>query len=138
MKMVAIKPDQVATAWPHLNTGMEKMLKFSLNLHNGDSIRDRCISGDWLLFCMFDEGEPVVSIVADIREGDGCRVFDVGFCWGSRVDEWIDEIYHSFEQVARECGCGAIAFNGRPGWRKLAREFGFEMRTMVFTKELTA
>lgn len=136
--MAAISPDQVASVWPTLNTGMDKMLKYSLHLHNADSIRERCMSGDWLLFCMYQGPEPVVSIVADIRQGDGCRVFEVGFCWGSRIDEWIDEVYQSFERVARECGCGAIAFNGRPGWRKLGRQFGFEMKTMIFTKELTA
>ena len=139
MMFTAIKADQVAQAWPLLSMdGMDKMLKYGCGIHSSDSIRDRCICGDWMLFVMFVEGQPVANIVAEIRQGPEQRILDVGFCWGGGVDEWIDEVYESFAQIARECGCSTIAFSGRPGWSRLAKRIGFEVQQMIFTKQVTA
>lgn len=136
MNMIAIPAHQVEWLWPDICSGMERLFKQSLGLFNAEDIRDNCAKGQWLLFCMFEDGEPVVSIVVEIREGEQ-RVFDVGFCWGTRLDDWIDDVYSNFVRIARECGCDAIAFKGRPGWRKLAQNFGFTINSMTYVKGLT-
>lgn len=135
MRFTAIPQGQVQHIWPRINGGMDKLFKESLGLMNADDILNNCADGKWLLFCMYEEGEPVVSLVCEIREGD-VRIFDVGFCWGTRMEEWINQVYESFETIARQCGCEYIAFKGRPGWRKLAHNFGFSVSSMSYVKAL--
>ena len=101
MDLIALTPMQVQGLWDKLNPGMGKLFKQSLGLWTADDILNNCMSGKWLLFSMFEDDEPVVNLVVEIREGEQ-RIFDIGFCWGARVDEWIDEVYNSFEQIARE------------------------------------
>lgn len=136
MNFIALKPDQIQARWGDLSQGMEKLFKQTLGLWGPDDILNNCCSGKWLLFSMFEDDKPVVSLVVEIREGEQ-RVFDVGFCWGTRLDEWIDEVYNSFEVIARQCDCDVIAFNGRPGWKYLARHFGFKVNSMTYIKGLT-
>jgi hypothetical protein len=135
VKFPAVPKEAIAQAWPELSDGIDGLLKINLGTNTKGQIFDKCTSGEWLMFAMYQDGEPVVVLVADIRHGDEL-IFNVGYCWGSRLDHWIDEVYNSFETIARQAGCKTIAFNGRMGWRKLARQYGFRVNTMIFVKEL--
>ena len=135
MKLVAIKPELVPDIWPLLDNGMDRLMKDSLLISEQD-ILEYCASGEWLLFCVFDKGEPVVSIVCTLRLGVK-RVFDVFFCWGAQVDAWIDDVYAGVARIARELNCDVVVFNGRRGWSRMAKDFGFKVNSMIYVKELT-
>ena len=132
MKMVAISPNCIDKAWPELSTGIDEVLKLGLIGLTEQDVFENVRDGQWLMFTVFDEGQPVVSLVAVIRG----KLFDVGLCWGSRVNEWIKDVHQMFEVVGRELGCEMIAFNGRPGWRKLAKERGFKVKTVTYMKDI--
>jgi hypothetical protein len=135
MNFIAVPKEAIAQAWPALSDGIDGLLKINLGTNTREQIYDKCIAGDWLMFAMYEQGEPVVVLVAHVQQGDEL-IFNVGYCWGSQVDHWIDEVYNSFETIAKQAGCKTISFNGRLGWRKLARQYGFKVNTMIYVKEL--
>ena len=135
MRVQAISPTALELAWPALSQGIDRVLKLSPVNQTAEQVRHKVESGEWMMFAVFDEGEPVVTLCAVIREG-ATRIFEVGLCWGSRVDEWITGIYQMFEVVARECGCSKMAFNGRAGWSKLAKQHGFTVNSVIYIREL--
>jgi hypothetical protein len=135
INFLAVPKYVIADNWPALSDGIEGLQKINLGTDTKAKIYKRCQAGDWLMFAMYEEGRPVVVLIADIQQGDS-PIFNVGYCWGQRLDEWIDEVYNSFETIAHQLGCRTIAFNGRPGWRKLAKQYGFRVNTIVFVKEL--
>jgi hypothetical protein len=135
MNFIAVPPDAIEMAWPELSKGIEGLLKINLGTDTKGKVYRECTEGRALMFAMYEAGEPVVVIVADITQGDEL-IFNVQYCWGTRVDDWIDEVYNAFEIIAKQAGCGTIVFNGRLGWRKLARQYGFRVNTMIYVKEL--
>lgn len=133
LAIIAIKPDQVPACWGNLRAGVDDCLAHSLGLHSEAELYENLLSGEWLLFVAMFEGEPLASVVASIRQGD-CKIFDVGYCWGGQVEKWIEPIYQAFETIGQQLGCGQMAFNGRPGWRMMAKSMGFSINSMTWVK----
>jgi len=136
LEFCAVTPFHVEQIWPQVRPGIAKVLKHGLGLHTEQSTYEKIMSGEWMMFCVFEDGEPVVTIVASFRQGSEGSIFDVGMCWGTRVKEWISDVCAAFEQVAQECGCKYLAFNGRPGWTRMARAHHFKVNSMTFLKEV--
>lgn len=138
MILTAISPEALPGCWDMLRQGVDKVLKFSMGLTTEQDIYNRCLKGDWLLFSVFDTGQPVVTLVAEIRQRrDETRLLDVYFCWGGQVDEWIDLVSDAMDRIAKETGCSHVAFNGRAGWSKMAKRLGYEVNSMIFKKAVT-
>jgi hypothetical protein len=138
MMLVAISPEALPGCWDELRQGVEKVLKFSMGLTTEQDIYERVLAGDWIMFAVYSEGAPVVVLVAEIRQRrDETRLLDVYFCWGGRVDEWIDLVSSAMDTIAAETGCAHIAFNGRAGWHKMAKRLGYEVNSMIFKKVVT-
>jgi hypothetical protein len=135
MNFIAVPREAIAQAWPALSDGIDGLLKINLGTDTKGKIYRECLSGEALMFAMYEDGEPVVVLVATLTQGDDL-IFNVQYCWGSRVNDWIDEVYNSFETIAKQAGCKTILFNGRLGWRKLARQYGFRINTMIYVNEL--
>jgi hypothetical protein len=136
LEFVAIPPEGIQASWPVLRPGVADVLKLSMGIVTEADLLKNCTSGKWLLFAVFDDDSPVVVLVADIKQGDA-PLFDVGFCWGNRLDEWISSVCAAFEVVAAQCGCAHLVFKGRPGWSRLAKNHGFKVNAISYTKELT-
>jgi hypothetical protein len=133
MNIIAIHPDDLAAWWPRLSPGVERCLKWGLGIQTERSLYERIGDGEFMLFAAMQDDEPLAAVVACIRQGD-VKIFDVGYCWGTQVDEWIEPIYQAFETIGQQLGCEQMAFNGRPGWRKLARNMGFSINSMTYVK----
>lgn len=138
MMLIAVSPAALPGCWDELRKGVDKVLKFSLGLASEQGIYDKVLAGDWLMFSVYEDGTPVVTLVTEIRgRNDGTRLLDVYFCWGGQVDDWIDLVNEAFERIARETGCDHIAFNGRAGWSRMAKRLGYEVNSMIFKKAVT-
>jgi hypothetical protein len=135
MNIIAISPADLPHWWPRLREGADKCLKWGMGLQTEASLYGGIEAGDFLLFVAMDGDEPVATVVGAIRQGDDL-IFDVGYCWGTRVDDWIVEVYSAFELIGQQLGCKHMAFNGRPGWRKLARTMGFSINSMTYIKAI--
>ena len=137
MKLAAISAAAAGPAWDQLRPGIAGVLKRSLGIWTEGDVLKKIESGEWLLFAMIDQGKAAVVLVAELRPGTDGDIFDVGMCWGTRLHEWLDEVCAAFEVIALECGCRYLAFNGRPGWCRLAKSHDFEVNSMTFSKELS-
>ena len=118
--------------WQELSQGMDLALRYNLGRVNGKEARRKVLAGEWMLFAVYEEGEPVVCLLASVC-GD---LFEVGYCWGTRVGEWITDVYLMFEVIGKELGCSKIAFNGRQGWSKLAKQHGFRVNSIIYVKDI--
>jgi hypothetical protein len=136
MKFVAIPPGAIGMVWHALKPGLDKCLKHGLGLTTVQDVFHRCADGTWMLFAMYEETKPVVVITAAIRKGEQGDVFDVGLCWGSRLDEWIGDVCQAFEIIGAESGCKYLAFQGRTGWHRLAKQHDFKVNSMTWVKEI--
>jgi hypothetical protein len=45
-----------------------------------------------------------------------------------------DEMQDKAAQFAKSVGCAGIEFVGRPGWRKTANKYGYEVQSVMYQK----
>ena len=133
MNIIAIPPAQLPAAWPLLSEGIERCIKQGLQLWEADDIYNQVESGTWLLFACMDDGKPLATIVAAIKDGRQ-RILEVGFCWGQDVDTWMADFEAGICTIAKQAGCALVTFQGRPGWRKLARVHDFKLNSVTYIK----
>jgi hypothetical protein len=140
--LVAIPPDQVGTFWDDMQAGLADVLAKGINQHEPDEVRTWLDNGSWLLFAQVENarechrsvtaGRLQAYFICKIKR----QVFEIGMCWGSAMDEWMDETMLAFETIARQCGCTNLVIAGRPGWAKLGKSRGFKTRVITIVKEL--
>jgi hypothetical protein len=44
------------------------------------------------------------------------------------------KMHETAEKFARDAGCAGVEFIGRPGWRNVAKEQGYEVQSVVYQK----
>lgn len=57
-------------------------------------------------------------------------------CAGDALHEWIYEALHALEAWARELGATQIVFEGRRGWERVLRGYGYETTRIQGVKRL--
>jgi hypothetical protein len=133
MNIIGIPPEQLAAAWPLVSVGIDRCLKQGLGLWDADDIYQKVDQGHWLMFACMADSTPLATIVAAIKDGKQ-RVLEVGFCWGKEVDTWMPEFEAAIYKIGKQAGCHVVTFNGRPGWRKLARVHDFKINSVTYMK----
>jgi len=74
------------------------------------------------------------------RFGNG--VAEIRCVGGARLNDWLPEWAHIFEEWARNCGARWLQCRGRKGWARFAKRFGWNFShhdsegLPVFEKEL--
>ena len=49
--------------------------------------------------------------------------------------QYVDEeMFDLLDRFAKDAGCSGIEFVGRPGWRKQAGKYGFEVQSVMYQK----
>lgn len=110
--------------------GITDLINKGADNHTLPEIHEELIAGNWIAFTVTDEVNPEVYFICEIKP----PVFIVGMAWGSRIDEWLDDVLGAFEKIARQCNCDKISINGRPGWVKLGKQRGFKPQTTTIVK----
>jgi hypothetical protein len=44
--------------------------------------------------------------------------------------------FNMLESFAKDASCSGVEFVGRPGWRKAADKYGYELRSVTYQKML--
>ena len=130
--IVAIPAGLIHTWWPSMVGGLKKLLDKGTVPYTTDEIQAGLYDGSWLLFAAVEEEKPVCWWIGRIH----AHVLELGLCWGSGMDKWLDYSLATFEQLARDAGCNKISIGGRPGWVKLGKSRGFNVKSITIVKEL--
>lgn len=135
MNICAIHPKDMDGIWPRIVGGLENLLWKRDGSHTLDETRDNLDSGEWMLFCAYEDQQIFASFVCRIRRGT-YSIFEIGMCWGEKMDEWLIMACAAFEKIARDYDCTKLAINGRPGWVKRGKAFGFTISAVTIIKEV--
>lgn len=112
--------------------GLKALLDKGTHPYTPDQVHDWIIEGSWVTFARYDGNETLAYFVCRIKP----PVFEVGLCWGTGMNEWLDDTLETFELIARQSGCNKLSVVGRPGWSKIGRSRGFHPKALTIVKEL--
>lgn len=79
-------------------------------------------SGEYVAIVLHEKAVVVFDLLVD---AEGRKSLHAIACGGEDMDSWLPDLMESWRQIAKEQGCYAMTLQGRKGWAKALRKYGF-------------
>jgi hypothetical protein len=121
---------------PALLPYLRKSEKWTRGRATVDDILRFVLNGQMQLWIVHEENTIYGHVVTEIKEYPRCKMLTVQYCAGepNHMQYVDDEIFDLLDRFAKDAGCTGVEFVGRPGWRKQADKYGFEVRSVMYQK----
>ena len=113
-------------AWPLLVGFVEAAARENAHLIGSDAYRDRIAARDMQLWAIRKGNETVGALITEVYDSQAGRTCGIPICSGRNMTEWL----HLLEELrvwARENGCVRMECNGRAGWERALKRFGWRV-----------
>lgn len=107
--------------WKHVASGMERACARSGGGVSAPWLFGECRAGRALLFAVCGDKAVHAALVARVEERQGGRVLNILMACGHGMGRWLDIIRQHRDWPVR-LGVSTVAFEGRPGWRRVLPE----------------
>jgi hypothetical protein len=136
MRASLVPLGMVSSVIPALLPYLAESEKWSRGRASVDDILRFVLSQQMQLWVVHEENTIYGHVVTEIKEYPRCKMLVVQYCAGeSNHMQYVDdEIFDLLDRFAKDAGCTGIEFVGRPGWRKQAEKYGFEVRSVMYQK----
>lgn len=136
MNIHLVPPTNVAGLVPALLPYLEESEAWARGRVNADDLLQFVSNGRMNLWVV-EEGENVYGhIITEVKEYPQLKMLAVQYCamkpW--TMDLVSDKMHEIAERFAKDAGCAGVEFIGRPGWRNVAKENGYEVQSVVYQK----
>ena len=136
MRASLVPPGMVSNVIPALLPYLAESEKWSKGRASVDDILRFVLNQQMQLWVVHEENTIYGHVVTEIKEYPRCKMLVVQYCAGEpdHMQYVDDEIFDLLDRFAKDAGCTGIEFVGRPGWRKQAEKYGFEVRSVMYQK----
>jgi len=136
MRASLVPPGMVSSVIPALLPYLAESEKWSKGRASVDDILRFVLNQQMQLWVVHEENTIYGHVITEIKEYPRCKMLVVQYCAGeSNHMQYVDdEIFDLLDRFAKDAGCSGIEFVGRPGWRKQAEKYGFEVRSVMYQK----
>lgn len=136
MNINLIPPGQVAGLVPALLPYFAETQKWARGRIVVDDVLRLVLNGHMQLWVVNDGEKVFGHVITEIKQYPQCKMLTVQYC---AMEPWTmaavsEKMHQTAEQFARGAGCAGVEFVGRPGWRKVAAEQGYEVQSVVYQK----
>ena len=103
---------------------------------NVDDILRMVLNGQMHLWCVHDDVGVHGQLITEIKQYPQCKLLTIQYCAMEpgimdAIEEQMQDIAQRF---AKDAGCSGIEFVGRPGWRRVAGKYGYDVQSVVYQK----
>lgn len=126
----AIPRHLIEQFWPQVEYRIRDALSYSPGHQSAEDIRQGLVDGSLLLLAC-----ESVCVVIELIEYPRKKALHAVIIAGDGVDAWMPELIEHMEHLAREQGATEISGNGREGWGRYMRKYGFTTYAFV-TREV--
>ena len=136
MRASLVPPGMVSSVIPALLPYLAESEKWSKGRASVDDILRFVLNQQMQLWIVHEENTIYGHVITEIKEYPRCKMLVVQYCAGEpdHMQYVDDEIFDLLDRFAKDTGCSGIEFVGRPGWRKQAEKYGFEVRSVMYQK----
>lgn len=101
-----------------------------------DDILRFVLSGQMQLWAVHDEQRIYGHVITEIKQYPQCKMLTIQYCamQPGAMELVEDEMQDKAARFAKDVGCVGIEFVGRPGWRKTANKYGYEVQSVMYQK----
>lgn len=136
MKISLVSPGQVAPLIPALLPFLQESAAWARGRATVDDILRFVLSGQMSLWVVYDSAGVYGHIITESKQYPQRKMLAVQYCAMEpgvleEVEEQMQDIASRF---AADAGCAGIEFVGRPGWRNVAKKYGYEVQSVMYQK----
>jgi len=101
-----------------------------------DDILRFVLNGQMQLWAVYEDNTIYGHYITEVKKYPQCQMLVVQYCSGEpHYMETVEEkAFGMLESFAKDASCMGIEFVGRPGWRKAADKYGYELRSVTYQK----
>lgn len=101
-----------------------------------DDILRFVLNGQMFLWAVHENGRAFGHVVTEVKQYPRCKFLTVQYCAGEphHMQYVEEEMFETLESFAKDAGCVGVEFVGRPGWKKTATKYGYDMHSVVYQK----
>lgn len=139
--ILPIEPKDIDKYWPLAEFMVREAIRFSGNFSTAEDIKDALHHAEMQLFLAFghdgDRDNKVWAVVVTrITDLDRLRQLEGIICTGSRKELWVEKMADMMEIFAKQAECDRICMLMRPGWSRVMKQFGWNMKHVEMVKEI--
>ena len=126
----------IESIWPQLETKlMERSDLWELG-QDPESMKIALQCGMFHLWTVTKENEQLIWVITSFRAYPACRVLAVSWAMGERLEEYLPVLLDGLEEVAAKNFCRFVLVEGRRGWERVLKPFGYAHLQAVMGKEI--
>ena len=136
MDISLIAPGQVVAVAARILPYLEVSAEWSKGRSSIDDIIRFVLDGQMHLWAVYDDNALHGHLVTEITQYPQCKFLTIQYCAmePGTMEAVEDKMQEYAERFARDAGCVGIEFVGRPGWRKTANHYGYELHAVTYQK----
>lgn len=136
MDISLVPPGQVAGLVPALLPYLQESQEWSKGRVGVDDLLRMVLNGQMQLWAVHEKEVVYGHVITEIKQYPQCKMLTVQYC---AMKPWTMELvstkmHETAERFAKDAGCSGVEFVGRPGWRNVAKEQGYEVQSVVYQK----
>ena len=136
MRMSLIPPGMVAETIPQLLPHLKTSQEWTKGRSTVDDILRFILNGQMQLWVGHEEGKIYGHVITEVKEYPRCRMLTIQYC--AMDPGTLDQINEKMQDIAvrfaKDAGCAGVEFIGRPGWRKQANKYGYDVQSVMYQK----
>lgn len=124
--------DRLVDYWPEVWRPIAEAMEYSGGRYSISTILDELLCGSMQLWVILN-GESIMApmITQVLKYPTGIKVCNVFAIGGYGAKEWLDTATDVTDEWARSLGCAKVQVIGRPGWRRMLKNWGKEVAVMM-------
>jgi hypothetical protein len=136
MKFSLIAPGQVSMMVPALLPYLRQSEQWTRGRAKVDDILRMILIGQMGLWALYDDQVVYGHVVTEIKQYPQCKMLTIQYCAAkpNYMEHLDDLVAETMDRFARDAGCAGIEFVGRPGWRKAAKKYDFQVQSVMYQK----
>ena len=135
-KVILVSPENIPTIWGNVIPLMEPSQNEQRELSIDDFL-DRLMDGEMQLWVAIEDKEITACMISQFATFPQKRVLRIVYISGEGMDRWIEN-FPMVEDFALINGCTFLEVWGRKAWIKILKEWDWECKYHIITKDLTA
>ena len=136
MNMTLVPPGKVVGTLPAIMPYLLESERWTGGRACVDDIARFILNGQMHLWVAHEDNTAYGHVITEVKQYPQSKFLTVQYCAGepNHMQHVEDEMFDLLERFAHDAGCAGIEFVGRPGWRKSAAKYGYEMHSVTYQK----
>jgi len=131
-----VETNQLDTAWDDISPFIQSGLDYAQNELSLNDVYHGIKKHQIVPIVMSYQGEILSVVTMEISNKPQKRIMCLMTAGGTELDSWLDEFMSVAEHLAIEQGCDAIYINGRRGWERKLKRYGYSQAYTVLMRQL--